>query len=101
MCTLVTCMSLVLVDVYRVLGLERACTVHSSVTRDGFRLRVNLQKTRIHGCAHTIRAILNACTVLVSIKFKLSCTVRISEEQDDAQKTMKTQLQNEITFWQS
>ena len=68
-------MSLVLVDVYRVHGLERACTVHLSVTRKGFCLSVNLQKTRVHGCSHAIRAILNACTVLASIKFKSSCTV--------------------------
>ena len=38
-------------------------------------LRVNLQKTRVHGCAHAMRAILNAGTVLASIKFKSSCTV--------------------------
>ena len=63
-CTLVTCVSL-----------ARACTVHSCVTREGFRLRVNLQKTCVHGCAHAIRAILNAGTVLASIKFKSSCTV--------------------------
>ena len=68
-------MSLVLVDVYRVPGLARACTAHSCVTREGYRLRVNLQKTRVHGCAHAIRAILNAGTVLASIKFKSSCTV--------------------------
>ena len=43
-CTLVTCVSLVLADVYRVPGLARACTMHSCVTREGFRLRVNLQK---------------------------------------------------------
>ena len=30
-----------------------------------------------------------------------SSAVRVSEEQDDAQETMKTQLQNEITFCQS
>ena len=71
-CTLVTCASLALADVYRVPGL---CTVHSCVTREGFRLRVNLQKTRVHGCAHAIRAILNASTMLASIKFKSSCTV--------------------------
>ena len=47
----------------------------SRVTREGFHLRVNLQKTRVHGCAHAIRAILNASTMLVSIKFKSSCTV--------------------------
>ena len=47
----------------------------SRVTREGFRLRVNLQKTRVHGCAHAIRAILNASTMLASIKFKSSCTV--------------------------
>ena len=63
-CTLVTCVSL-----------ARACTVHSCVTREGFCLRVNLQKTRVHGCAHAIHAILNAGTVLASIKFKSSCTV--------------------------
>ena len=74
-CTLVTCVSLALADVYRVLGLACACTVHSCVTREGFRLRVNLQKTRVHGCAHAIRAILNASTMLASIKFKSSCTV--------------------------
>ena len=74
-CTLVTCVSLVLADVYRVTGLARACTVHSCVTREWFRLRVNLQKTRVHGYAHAIRAILNAGTVLASIKFKSSCTV--------------------------
>ena len=74
-CTLVTCVSLVLADVYRVPGLTHVCTVHSCVTRKGFRLRVNLQKMRVHGCAHAIRAILNAGTVLVSIKFKSSCTV--------------------------
>ena len=74
-CTLVTCVSLALADVYRVPGLARACTVHSCVTREGFRLRVNLQKTRVHGCAHAIRAILNASTMLASIKFKSSCTV--------------------------
>ena len=68
-------MSLVLASVYRVPGLSRACTVHSCVTREGFRLRVNLQKTRVHGCVHAIRAILNACTVLAIIKFKSSCTV--------------------------
>ena len=62
-------------DVYRVPGLVRACTMHSCVTCKGFRLRVNLQKTRVHGCAHDIRAILNAGTVLASIKFKSSCTV--------------------------
>ena len=76
-CTLVTCVSLVLADVYRVPELARACTMHSSVTREGFRLRVNLQKTRVYGCAHAIRAILNACTVLASIKFKSSCTVSL------------------------
>ena len=76
-CTLVTCVSLALADVYRVPGLARACTVHSCVTREGFRLRVNLQKTRVHGCAHAIRAILNASTMLASIKFKSSCTVFI------------------------
>ena len=64
-----------LADVYRVLGLARACTVHSCVTREGFRLCVNLQKMRVHGCAHAIPAILNAGTVLASIKFKSSCTV--------------------------
>ena len=64
-----------LADVYRVPGLARACTVHSYITREGFRLRVNLQKSRVHGCAHAIRAILNAGTVLASIKFKSSCTV--------------------------
>ena len=74
-CTLVTCVSLALADVYRVPGLARACTVHSCVTREGFRLRVTLQKTRVHGCAHAIRAILNASTMLASIKFKSSCTV--------------------------
>ena len=74
-CTLVTCVSLVLADVYRVPGLARAFTVHSCVTREGFCLRVNLQKTRVHGCAHAIRAILNTGTVLASIKFKSSCTV--------------------------
>ena len=77
-CTLVTCVSLALADVYRVPGLARACTVHSCVTREGFRLRVNLQKTRVHGCAHAMRAILNASTMLASIKFKSSCTVGIS-----------------------
>ena len=76
-CTLVTCVSLVLANVYRVPGLARACTVHSCVTCEGFRLRVNLQKTRVHGCAHAIRAILNTGTVLASIKFKSSCTVAI------------------------
>ena len=40
-----------------------------------FCLRVNLQKTRVHGCAHAIRVILNAGTVHTSIKFKSSCTV--------------------------
>ena len=68
-------MSLALADVYRVPVLARACTVHSCVTREGFCLRVNLQKTRVHGCAHAIRAILNASTMLASIKFKSSCTV--------------------------
>ena len=77
-CTLVTCVSLVLADVYHVPELARACTMHSCVTREGFRLRVNLQKTRVHGCAHEVRAILNAGTVLASIKFKLSCTVLLS-----------------------
>ena len=38
-------------------------------------MRVNLQKTRVHGYAHAIRAILHAGTVLASIKFKSSCTV--------------------------
>ena len=61
--------------VYRVPRLAIAYEVHSCVTREGFRLRVNLQKTRFHGCAYAIRAILNACTVLASIKFKSSCTV--------------------------
>ena len=75
--TLVSCVSLVLADVYRVPGLASACTMHSCVTRERFRLRVNLQKTRVHGCAHAIRAILNAGTVLASIKFKSSCTVAI------------------------
>ena len=75
-CTLVTCGSLVLADVYRVPGLACACTVHSCITREGFSLRVNLQKTRVvHGCVHAIHAILNAGTVLASIKFKSSCTV--------------------------
>ena len=74
-CTLVTCVSLALADVYRVPGHARACTVHSCVTREGFSLRVNLQKTRVHGCAHAMRAILNASTMLASIKFKSSCTV--------------------------
>ena len=74
-CTLVTCVSLALADVYRVPGLARACTVHSCVTREGFCLRVNLQKTRVHGCVHAIRAILNASTMFASIKFKSSCTV--------------------------
>ena len=32
-------------------------------------------KTRVHGYAHAIRAILNTGTVLASIKFKSSCTV--------------------------
>ena len=64
-----------LADVYRVPGLACACTMHSCITREGFGLRVNLQKTRVHGCAHAIRVILNAGTVLVSIKFKSSCTV--------------------------
>ena len=50
--------------------------MHSCVTREGFRLRVNLQKTRVHGYAHAMRAILNTGTVLASIKFKSSCTVR-------------------------
>ena len=76
-CTLVTCVSLVLANVYCVPGLASACTVHSCVTREGFRLRVNLQKTRVHGCAHAIRVILNVGTVLVSIKFKSSCTVHV------------------------
>ena len=76
-CTLVTCVSFVLSDVYRVPGLAIAYKVHSCVTREEFPLRVNLQKTRVHGCAHAIRAILNACTVLASIKFKSSCTVYI------------------------
>ena len=49
--------------------------MHSCVNREGFSLCVNLQKTRVHGCAHAIRAILNAGTVLASIKFKSSCTV--------------------------
>ena len=80
-CTLVTCVSLALADVYRVPGLARACTVHSCVTREGFRLRVNLQKTRVHGCAHAIRAILNASTMLASIKFKSSCTVWPHQEE--------------------
>ena len=71
-------MSLALANIYRVPGLERACTVHSCITREGFRLRVNLQKTRVHGCAHAIRAILNASTMLASIKFKSSCTVGVS-----------------------
>ena len=64
-----------LADVYRVLGLASACTVHWCVTCEGFRLRVNLQKTHVHGSAHAIRAILNAGTVHASIKFKSSCTV--------------------------
>ena len=37
-----------------------------------FHLRVNLQKARVHGCAHTMRVILNTGTVRVSIKFKSS-----------------------------
>ena len=74
-CTLVNLVSLVLASVYCVPGLSRACTVHSCVTREGFRLHVNLQKTHVHGYSHAIRAILNACTVLASIKFKSSCTV--------------------------
>ena len=64
-------------DVYRVPGLACACTVHSCVNHEGFSLCVNLQKTRVHGCAHAIRAILNAGTVLASIKFKSSCTVQV------------------------
>ena len=48
--------------------------LYSVLARD-FRLRVNLQKTRVHGCAHAIRVILNASTVRASIKFKSSCTV--------------------------
>ena len=40
-----------------------------------FRLRVNLQKTCVYGCAHAIRVILNAGTMHASIKFKSSCTV--------------------------
>ena len=40
-----------------------------------FRLRVNLQKTRVHGCAHAIRVILNADTVRASIKLKSSYTI--------------------------
>jgi len=74
-CTLVNCVSLALADVYRIPGLARACTVHSCVTREGFHLRVNLQKASVHGCAHAMRVILNAGTVLASIKFKSNCTV--------------------------
>ena len=88
-CTLVNCVSLALADVYRVPGLASACTVHSCVTREGFRLHVNMQKTRVHGCAHAMRAILNAGTVLASIKFKSSCTV-----STDAPKSKETR--NEI-----
>ena len=44
-----------------------------------FRLHVNLQKMRVHGCAHAIRVILNASTVLAGIKFKSSCTVVIGK----------------------
>ena len=42
-----------------------------------FCLRVNLQKTRVHGCAHAIRVILNAGAMRASMKFKSSCTVYI------------------------
>ena len=74
-CTLVTCVSLALADVYRVPGLAHVCTVRSSVTCKGFSFACKLAKTRVYGCAHAIRAILNACTVLSSIKFKSSYTV--------------------------
>ena len=50
---------------------KRARVLHAM----DFRLRVNLQKTCVHGCVHAIRVILNAGTVHVSIKFKSSCTV--------------------------
>ena len=51
----------------------RAC-LYTVLARD-FRLRVNLQKMRVHGCVHAIRVILNAGVVYASIKFKSSCTV--------------------------
>jgi len=44
-----------------------------------FRFRVNLQKTRVHGCVHALRVILNAGTVPASIKFKSSCTVLLNK----------------------
>ena len=47
------------------------CVVHA---RD-FRLHVNLQKMRVHGCAHVERLFLLAGTAHASVKFKLSCTV--------------------------
>ena len=50
---------------------NRALVVHAM----DFRLRVNLQKTRVHGCVHAIHVILNTGTVRASIKFKSSCTV--------------------------
>ena len=66
-----------LVGIYRVPGLARACTVCSHVRDFGW--RVNLQKMRVHGCVHAIHIILNAGTVRASIKFKSICTVPCDE----------------------
>ena len=68
-------MSLVLAGVHRVRRLACACTVHSSVTHEGFSFACKLAKMCVHGCAHAIRVILNAGTMHASIKFELSCTV--------------------------
>ena len=89
-------MSLALADVYRVPVLARACTVHSCVIREGFRLRVNLQKTRVHGCAHAIRAILNASTMLASIKFKSSCTVAVACRNKTRSQKIQSTMQKHV-----
>ena len=78
LCTLATCMSLVLAGVYRVPRLKRACTVRSCVTREGFSFVCKFaKKPCVYGCVHAIHVILNMGTVHASIKFKSNCTVLI------------------------
>ena len=73
-CTLVTCVSLVL---KRISCTRTHACLYSALVRysRGISFACKFEKTRVHGCAHAIRAILNAGTVLASIKFKSSCTV--------------------------
>ena len=68
-------MLLVLVGVYHVFRLTRACTLRSCVTREGFSFECKFAKTCVHSCAHTMHVILNLGTVCASIKFKSSDTV--------------------------